>query len=244
MGCKAIELIRPGDVVLSRDELNPEGPVEPLVVSEAFVRVSPILRLKIGGCELRPTGEHPFYVPGRGWVMAGRLRPGDLVLTMSGEPARVDAVIDPGEVVTVYNFKVAAYHTYFVGADDWGFAVWAHNTNGHEAGARLQQPAVNNYRGRYQADLHQRGIERLQENWDVHHRIPQDYIGDPRFEGFDFHSPNNLQGVQGSRSASNIHQLVTNRWAEFMELNPNATRADIEAFANEIDILFADFWWR
>ncbi len=122
--------------MLSREELNPEGPVEPLLVSETFVRVSPVLRLKIGGREIRPTGEHPFYVPGRGWRMAGRLRPGDVVLTMSGEPMAVEAVADTGEVVTVYNFRVAAYHTYFVGASDWGFAVWAHNENGHEAGAR------------------------------------------------------------------------------------------------------------
>src|SRR5581483_3096131 len=28
---------------------------------------------------------------------------------------------------TVYNLRVADYHTYFVGAPEWGFAVWAHN---------------------------------------------------------------------------------------------------------------------
>src|SRR5262249_2275718 len=27
----------------------------------------------------------------------------------------------------LYNCRVAQWHTYFVGCDEWGFAVWAHN---------------------------------------------------------------------------------------------------------------------
>src|SRR5262249_51445608 len=27
-----------------------------------------------------------------------------------------------------YNLRIADHHTYFVGARDWGFSVWAHNT--------------------------------------------------------------------------------------------------------------------
>ena len=30
-------------------------------------------------------------------------------------------------VETVYNFRVANCHTYFVGCAEWGFSVWAHN---------------------------------------------------------------------------------------------------------------------
>jgi hypothetical protein len=36
-------------------------------------------------------------------------------------------VRDSGEDAPVYNLRIADYHTYFVGADDWGFSVWAHN---------------------------------------------------------------------------------------------------------------------
>jgi hypothetical protein len=32
-------------------------------------------------------------------------------------------------VETVYNVWVADYHTYFVGGDQWGFAVWTHNAS-------------------------------------------------------------------------------------------------------------------
>ena len=131
-GFKPIESIRAGDRVLCRDEHDPEGAAVVREVEDAFERVSPILRLTIAGQEIRTTGEHPFYVPGRGWIMAGRLRAGDAVASLSGEPLIVDGVVDDGEVVTVYNFRVKEYHTYFVGRDDWGFAVWVHNTNGVE----------------------------------------------------------------------------------------------------------------
>jgi intein/homing endonuclease len=129
-----IEEIRVGDVVLSRNEDNPSAPVVERVVEEVFIRVGPVVRLVVGGKELRPTGEHPFYVPGRGWRLAGELRKGDVVLSLTGEPIPVDEVVDAGEVVTVYNFRVTVDHTYFVGGDDWGFAVWVHNTNKNRSG--------------------------------------------------------------------------------------------------------------
>jgi len=30
--------------------------------------------------------------------------------------------------VPVYNLRIADWHTYFVGSEEWGFSVWAHNT--------------------------------------------------------------------------------------------------------------------
>jgi len=36
-------------------------------------------------------------------------------------------LVDTGSWETVYNFRIADYHTYFVGCDEWGFSVWAHN---------------------------------------------------------------------------------------------------------------------
>jgi hypothetical protein len=40
----------------------------------------------------------------------------------------VEDVLDTGEFETVYNMRVEDHHTYFVGTEDWGFSVWAHNT--------------------------------------------------------------------------------------------------------------------
>ena len=44
-----------------------------------------------------------------------------------GETVTVEAVYDSSEEETVYNCRVAEYHTYFVGREEWGFSVWAHN---------------------------------------------------------------------------------------------------------------------
>ena len=125
-GSKLIENIQAGDIVLSRHEDRPDGPVAGKVVEEVFVRVSPLLRLVIGDREIRVTPEHPFYAEGRGWIATGLLEVGDKLHTLEGERLAVRLVEETGEVKTVYNFRVAEFSTYFLGADDWRFAIWTH----------------------------------------------------------------------------------------------------------------------
>ena len=74
------------------------------------------------------TAEHPFYAQNRGWTKALDLKPGDLLLGMNGETNAVQRVHSTDREATVYNFRVADHHTYFVGSPDWGFDVWVHNT--------------------------------------------------------------------------------------------------------------------
>ncbi len=73
------------------------------------------------------TAEHPFYVYGKGWVPLREIRQGDWLRTERGW-IEVNAVNDTGRWETVYNVRVADNHTYFVGKDESGSAVWAHNT--------------------------------------------------------------------------------------------------------------------
>src|SRR5262249_23926580 len=77
---------------------------------------------------IRTTGEHPFWVRGRGWVACAELRAGDLLSGHDGRWLAVEDLLDTGEYETVYNLRAADFHTYFVGCDGWGFSVWAHNT--------------------------------------------------------------------------------------------------------------------
>src|SRR5262249_51408534 len=127
-GTKPIEQIRPlADFVLSRDENNPDGPLAYKMVEEIFVRVAPVLNLHVGGQLIRTTAVHPFYAWGKGWSAVAFLEAGDWLLTKTGQWVQVDAVTDSGEVATVYNLRVETFHTYFVGGEDWGFSVWAHN---------------------------------------------------------------------------------------------------------------------
>ncbi len=128
-GAKAVEKLRPGDLVWARDESDPSGPVVPRAVEANFVRTAVILHLHVGGEVIRTTAEHPFYVRDAGWVPAGRLQSGDLLASHGDRWTAVEEVFDTGEWEAVYNVRVAEYHTYFLGGDDWAFSVWAHNAN-------------------------------------------------------------------------------------------------------------------
>jgi Pretoxin HINT domain len=52
---------------------------------------------------------------------------GDRIATESGAWVAVEGVEHTGVWAPVYNIRVADYHTYFVGTEEWGFSVWAHN---------------------------------------------------------------------------------------------------------------------
>jgi hypothetical protein len=140
-GARAIETIKVGDRVLARNEFNPEGPVLAKGVEEVFVRLAPLLHVHVNGQVIRTTGEHPFYAHSKGWIAANQLSVGDWLLTLDGRWIRVDDLLNTGDFATVYNMRVAEYHTYFVGTD--GAAVWAHNaysaTSGNNKYARLGQ---------------------------------------------------------------------------------------------------------
>jgi hypothetical protein len=71
------------------------------------------------------------------WVPVNQLQPGDRIRTEDGW-ATVEAVENTGIWSTVYNIRVADYHTYFVGTPEWGFAAWAHNADCAEQMAALR----------------------------------------------------------------------------------------------------------
>jgi hypothetical protein len=127
-GARAIETLREGDRVLSRDEHDSTGPIEPRRVLRNFVRTAMVLTLRVGGQVIRTTAEHPFWVANRSaWIPAGLLEVGDLLEGHDGKRLPVEGIVDEGESATVYNVEVDEFHTYFVGCDQWGFSVWAHN---------------------------------------------------------------------------------------------------------------------
>lgn len=64
---------------------------------------------------------------GKGWTPLAEIQPGDWIRSDDGW-VEVNEVEDTGRYETVYNLRVADYHTYFVGSREWGFAVWADNS--------------------------------------------------------------------------------------------------------------------
>ena len=116
-----------GTRLLSRDEYNMEGAVEAQEVEQVFVREGLITVLKVMGQTIRSTAEHPFFVRAKGWAPLNQIRAGDAIWTEASGWVTVESVEETGQWETVYNFRVAQHHTYFVGSEEWGFSVWAHN---------------------------------------------------------------------------------------------------------------------
>jgi Pretoxin HINT domain len=75
---------------------------------------------------IESTFEHPFFVKDKGWVALGEIKIGDQIRTDTGWVTVIQST-PTNRWEPVYNFRIADYHTYFVGGDEWGFAVWAHN---------------------------------------------------------------------------------------------------------------------
>jgi hypothetical protein len=100
-------------------------------VEEVFQRRWGVIwEVAVGEQVLRTTAEHPFWVKGRGWTAASQLRVGDALRSHDGQWLAVEDVRDTGRAEAVYNGRVAEYHTYFVGDEQWGFSLWAHNSCG------------------------------------------------------------------------------------------------------------------
>jgi len=125
-GYKAVEDFRAGDAILTREQSNPDAPVEAGVVAQTFRRYAGLMSVSVEGRWLRLTAEHPFWIA-QGWVEAHTLRVGDRVLGADGRWLAIEGIRDAVGHEVVYNLEVRYAHTFFVGAENWGFAVWVHN---------------------------------------------------------------------------------------------------------------------
>lgn len=63
-GVKPIEDVKPGDLI---------GSAPGALVEEVFQSEQPGFLLRLGGKVIRTTAEHPFYVPGKGWITAAEM---------------------------------------------------------------------------------------------------------------------------------------------------------------------------
>ncbi|GIP20642.1 polymorphic toxin-type HINT domain-containing protein [Paenibacillus sp. J22TS3] len=123
-GEKNIEDIEVGDKVLSKDEETGK---------QAYKEVTHLYRndkeiiyeLTVGDQVIETTDNHPFWVEGKGWVLAADLQVGDKLQQSNGNTLKIDniKIVRHEEKVKVYNFTVAEFHTYFV--SDLG--IWVHN---------------------------------------------------------------------------------------------------------------------
>jgi predicted RNA binding protein YcfA (HicA-like mRNA interferase family) len=81
----------------------------------------------VAGQEIKATGEHPFWVQGKGWTAVNQLQPGDKLRGDDGQLYPVESVTATDSWLPVYNARIADYHTYYVCAPGGNVWLWAHN---------------------------------------------------------------------------------------------------------------------
>ncbi|HKY36566.1 MAG TPA: SpvB/TcaC N-terminal domain-containing protein [Polyangiaceae bacterium] len=131
-GLVAIELLRPGDLVLSRDVATGETAYRP-ITAIVVTPNDPLIALTdtSGALAILATPWHPFWVESRGWTRADQLEPGLLVTDARGLGFALSAEQSRGATGTTYNLEVSDFHTYFVG----NAGIWVHNCAGGRPGA-------------------------------------------------------------------------------------------------------------
>ena len=116
-GTKNIEEIQAGDQVWAYDEESGSTELK-RVVNTMQREVDATVKIVLEQEEIETTAEHPFYTQA-GWKDAADLSSNDRLRTREGRWQRIKAVEFFYEKKEVYNFEVADWHTYFVGAWQW-----------------------------------------------------------------------------------------------------------------------------
>ena len=153
-------------------------------------------------CNLKWFIAHPFWVPQKGWSDAIQLRAGDRLQLLNGEYVIIEQV--QHEIleapVTVYNFEVEDFHTYYVGENE----ILVHNKC---------------FRGRLQ-DLTGVTDEAIKD-MDAHHVFPQKFAKEFKKMNFDYDN-----AKYGSWIDSSIHRGFSHEynldWKHFLK-NRNVT---------------------
>lgn len=112
-GSKPIEKIKVGDLVLAKDidtGIQDYKPVEMLFNNQA----DQIYTITVGSTKIETTGNHPFWIVGKGWIEAENLVAGDPLEIEDGTVHQIKSIHIKNEPTEVYNFTVTDFHTYYV----------------------------------------------------------------------------------------------------------------------------------
>lgn len=111
-GDKAIETIRPGDFVLSRDPSTRELNFR-VVLGVTEREPSPMVKIQCGDETIVSTVGHPFWVETLGWRMAKQLSEGDCLMAL--DKSIYITGVEPAADAVAYNLIVEGTATYLVG---------------------------------------------------------------------------------------------------------------------------------
>ena len=117
-GFKAIDQLRIGDMVQSKNELTGEMQSKP--VSNLFLtkgkQLYALTTLNSNGLKetVEVTDNHPYWVEGE-WIESAKLKPSMVLTDEAGQKVKVLELQELGRTEDTYNIEVADFHTYFVG---------------------------------------------------------------------------------------------------------------------------------
>ena len=125
-GLVAIENIKEGDKVLSTNTDTFET-THKSVLDTYIRKTSLLIHVWVDGKKTSVTPNHPYWVIGKGWVNAGELSAGDQLRKPEGDLVSIQRIEfeELKTSVTVYNFEVEDFHTYYAG----DISVLVHNAN-------------------------------------------------------------------------------------------------------------------
>lgn len=142
-GYVPIEEIKVGDYVYAE---NPETGDKGLkkVVQVFKKETNELIHMKVDNQNITTTPEHPFYVAQKGWVEAKELCTGDSLLLRSGETVIIEFIQSEiiNSPVTVYNFEVEDFHTYYVTDSN----ILVHNSCGMNNLRTLKDTVIKGYK--------------------------------------------------------------------------------------------------
>ena len=117
-GFKAIDQLRIGDLVQSKNEFTGEMQSKP--VSNLFLtkgkQLYALTTLNSNGLQetVEVTDNHPYWVEGE-WIESAKLKQGMVLTDEAGQKVEVVELQKLGKTEDTYNIEVADFHTYFVG---------------------------------------------------------------------------------------------------------------------------------
>lgn len=130
-GAKSIEALSIKDEVYAYDPIS--GQSGNHSINQTLKRtVSVVFNIQVGDTTITCSPEHPFWVSDTGWRKAGKLKPGDCLLTRANQIVLIDSIERREGSFMVYNITVDVLHTYFV--SDLGILV-------HNKPMRLPDPS-------------------------------------------------------------------------------------------------------
>jgi hypothetical protein len=138
-----IETIEIGDMVWAENHETGEKSLK-RVAQTFFRETDQFVHIKVDGQDITTTPEHPFWVLQKGWTDAIELSAGDTLILQDGKQVIIEHIQHEllESPVTVYNFEVEDYHTYYV-TDS---SILVHNTCGFANFRTLNNTTIKGYK--------------------------------------------------------------------------------------------------